>query len=117
MTSIRTLWGHTNQVFGFRLLRKVKMELPSYFIDFLSAIRPTDPQKEDYKRGHKTLRERLNTDKTLTPILISDFLQGSYRRATAIRQVGEKRSDVDLIIVTSLSEREKPVDAMARFVP
>jgi hypothetical protein len=93
------------------------MELPSYFIDFLSAIRPTDSQKEDYKRGHKTLRERLNDDKTLSPILISDFLQGSYRRATAIRPVGEKRADVDVIIVTSLSERERPADAMARFVP
>ena len=60
------------------------MELPSYFSDFLSAIRPTDSQKEDYKTGHKTLRERLNNDEKLGPILVSDFLQGSYRRATAI---------------------------------
>jgi len=93
------------------------MDLPSYFTDFLSAIRPTDSQKEDYQRGHKTLRERLNSDEKLSPILVSDFLQGSYRRATAIRPVGEKRADVDVIVVTNLSEKEKPADAMARFVP
>jgi len=93
------------------------MELPSYFTDFLSAIRPTDSQKEDYQKGHKTLRERLNNDEKLSPILVSDFLQGSYRRATAIRPVGEKGPDVDVIIVTNLSQKEKPAEAMARFVP
>ena len=83
------------------------MDLPSYFTDFLSAIRPTDSQKEDYQKGHKTLRERLNNDEKLSPILVSDFLQGSYRRATAIRPVGDKRPDVDVIVVTNLSrERE-----------
>ena len=93
------------------------MDLPSYFIDFLSAIRPTDSQKEDYQRGHKALRERLNSDEKLSPILVSDFLQGSYRRATAIRPFGEKRPDVDVIVVTNLSANENPADAMARFVP
>ena len=93
------------------------MELPSYFVDFLAAIRPTDEQKQDYKNGHKTLRERLNDDETLRPIIISDFLQGSYRRATAIRPVGARRADVDVIVVTNLSKNEKPADAMNRFVP
>jgi len=52
------------------------MELPTYFDDFLENIRPTDSQKEDYQTGHKTLRERISADKTLAPILVSDFLQG-----------------------------------------
>lgn len=93
------------------------MELPSYFVDFLAAIRPTDEQMEDYKLGHKTLRERLNNDETLAPIIVSDFLQGSYRRATAIRPVGAKRADVDVIVVTNPSKKEKPADSMDRFVP
>lgn len=93
------------------------MELRSYFTDFLSAIRPTESQKEDYKTGHRTLRQRLNDDQKLSPILISDFLQGSYRRATAIRPVGDRRADVDVIIVTNLSEKERPADAVDRFVP
>ncbi len=93
------------------------MDLPSYFGDFLTEIRPTSEQKEDYQQGHKTLRERLNADQKLSAIIVSDFLQGSYRRATAIRPVGGKRADVDVIVVTNLSRDEKPADAMNRFVP
>src|ERR1700720_4360287 len=94
-----------------------KMELSSHFLDFLTAIRPTATQKEDYKKGHKTLRDRLNSDDKLAKILVSDFLQGSYRRATAIRPVGEKRPDVDVIVVTNLPKTENPTTAMNRFLP
>jgi Second Messenger Oligonucleotide or Dinucleotide Synthetase domain len=93
------------------------MELPSYFSDFLAAIRPTPEQKEDYKEAHKELRERLNDDEELRPIVVSDFLQGSYRRATAVRPVGDKRPDVDIIVVTDLNRSEPPKNAMDRFVP
>jgi hypothetical protein len=61
------------------------MELPSYFTDFLSNIRPTPNQVDDYMCGHQTLRQRMQEDTRLSPILVSTFLQGSYRRATAIR--------------------------------
>jgi hypothetical protein len=94
------------------------MELPSYFKDFLKEIRPTPDQVEDYKSGHKTLRDRLSKDVKLAPILVSDFLQGSYRRATAIRPKGGKRADVDVIVVTKLSKDEySPAAAMKLFVP
>jgi len=94
------------------------MELPTYFDDFLENIRPTDSQKEDYQTGHKTLRERISADKTLAPILVSDFLQGSYRRATAVRPQSGKKSDVDVVMVTALSEQEyTPARAMAVFEP
>jgi len=94
------------------------MELPSYFTTFMTAIRPTDNQQQDLRTGHKTLRDRLNADPDLKPILVSDFLQGSYRRATAIRPKGDKRSDVDIIVVTRLSANEyEPDEAMDVFVP
>jgi Second Messenger Oligonucleotide or Dinucleotide Synthetase domain len=93
------------------------MELPSYFSDFLAAIRPTTEQKDDYKAAHKKLRERLNEDEKLSPIIVSDFLQGSYRRATSVRPVGKKRPDVDVIVVTNLDRSEQPKKAMDRFVP
>lgn len=94
------------------------MDLPSYFDDFLDKIRPTDPQKKDYQTGHKTLRERLAADEALAPILVSDFLQGSYRRATAVRPQSGKKSDVDIVVVTRLSEQEyTPARAMAVFEP
>ena len=94
------------------------MELESDFATFLSEIRPTKNQRSDLQTGHKTLRDRLNADEDLKPVLASDFLQGSYRRATAVRPNNDRRSDVDIIIVTKLSEDEfKPAEAMDKFKP
>lgn len=95
------------------------MELNSYFTDFLQEIRPTYDQRQDLITGHRTLRERLLADESLAPIIVSIFLQGSYRRGTAIRPKGGKRSDVDLVVVTRLNEQDypNPEDAMKQFVP
>jgi hypothetical protein len=94
------------------------MELPTDFKEFLQEIRPTENQRSDLQTGHKTLRERLLADEDLKKCFISDFLQGSYRRATAIRPKGDRRSDVDIIVVTRLSEREyTPANAMDLFKP
>lgn len=95
------------------------MELESAFSNFLKEIRPTENQKEDLKKGHQTLRDRLNSYEPLKKYIVSDFLQGSYRRATAVRPKGDKRSDVDVIVVTNISEKEfpEPSEAMDLFVP
>lgn len=94
------------------------MDLSNDFREFLQEIRPTESQSADLQTGHKTLRERLNADEDLKKCLVSDFLQGSYKRSTAIRPKGERRSDVDIIIVTRLSEDEyTPAEAMDLFKP
>jgi hypothetical protein len=94
------------------------MELPSYFADFLSEIRLTRNQVDDCRRGHTTLRERLLNDDRLSKVIVNTFLQGSYRRATAVRPKGEKRADVDVIVVTKLHRDEfTPEQALAEFVP
>ncbi len=94
------------------------MEMPSYFEKFLREIRPTSKQIEDYKGGHSTLRERLERDEDLRPVIISTFLQGSYRRATAVRPIGDKRPDVDIVVVTRLDKDEyTPDQAMQVFGP
>ncbi len=94
------------------------MELNSYFTDFLQEIRPTDKQKEQFRAAHRELRERLNGDDVLSPIIVSDFLQGSYRRATANRPGKGCKSDIDVILVTKLSDTEfTPDEAMQKFVP
>lgn len=94
------------------------MELPSYFADFLREIRLTQNQVDECKTGHHTLRERLEEDASLSPVIVSTFLQGSYRRATAVRPHGGKRADVDIIVVTRLSEGEyTPHEALELFVP
>jgi hypothetical protein len=94
------------------------MILQSDFYRFLQEIRPTKAMRDQLIIGHKTLRERLNAYEDLKPILVSDFLQGSYRRYTALRPKGDKRSDVDIIIVTNLDESEyTPNSALALFEP
>ena len=94
------------------------MILQSDFNSFLQGIRPTQAMRDDLKAGHETLRDRLNADEHLKPILVSDFLQGSYRRYTAVRPKGDKRSDVDIIVVTKLDENEyTPEDALGLFEP
>ena len=94
------------------------MELKTDFETFLSEIRPTENQREALQIGHKTLRDRLNADEGLKKAFVSDFLQGSYRRATAVRPKNDRRSDVDIIVVTKLSEAEyTPGKAMDEFKP
>ena len=94
------------------------MILQSDFNTFLQEIRPTKAMREQLQTGHMTLRERLNADEELRSILVSDFLQGSYRRYTAVRPKGDKRSDVDIIVVTKLDESQyTPTDALALFEP
>lgn len=94
------------------------MQLKPDFDTFLASIRPTPSQRDELKRGHQLLRSRLDHDTDLAPILVTSFLQGSYRRYTAIRPKGDKRSDVDIIVVTNLDEKDTPPrDAQARFEP
>lgn len=94
------------------------MTLDTDFASFLQEIRPSDAMRADLKSGHKVLRDRLKGDSSLKEYIISDFLQGSYRRSTAIRPNCERRSDVDIIVVTNLSESEyEPKQAMQFFEP
>ena len=92
--------------------------LPSYFDAFLREIRPTESQRKDCKTGHETLRNRLLEDEALKPIIVDTFLQGSYRRATAVRPVGDTCSDVDVITVTNLDHDQYTArQAIDFFVP
>lgn len=94
------------------------MELRPQFAEFLKDIRPSERNKEEWKRGSNTLRSRLMADPELSPIITATFLQGSVRRSTAVRPTGGKRSDVDVVIVTTIDyNRETPSVAMKRFEP
>ena len=94
------------------------MDLPSYFADFLSDIRPTQEQRDELKAGHEELRGHWNAYQPLKPIIVTDFLQGSYKRGTAVRPSNGKKSDVDIVVVTRLSEDEyNPEGAIALLTP
>ena len=69
------------------------MNLPSYFKEFLAEIEPSPSYKEDQQAGHKTLRKRLATDEDFKLIHVNTFLQGSYKRNTAIHP----GKDVDIV--------------------
>lgn len=91
----------------------------SYFEDFLKEIRLRDYQTKQAIQGHTALRNRLMKAEDLKDLMVTTFLQGSYRRSTAVRPVGEKRSDVDVVVVTRIprSEFPRPDDAMDLFEP
>jgi hypothetical protein len=92
------------------------MDVPSYFRDFLKDIRLTPTQRDGYKAGHRVLRARLASYGPLKNAIVSTFLQGSYRRATAVRPQGDRRPDVDIIVVTALHESEfKPAQVLDLF--
>jgi hypothetical protein len=93
--------------------------IPPYFTDYLASIRLTDTQTEECKTGHNTLRKQLHEDEDLAPIIVDSFLQGSYRRATAIRPSEDsKKSDVDVIVVTTLDRNQcTPREALEVFRP
>jgi len=94
------------------------VKLEPQFRDFLREIRPTETQQEDWKAGAKTLRTRLAQDSGLKDILEETFLQGSIRRSTAIRPSGDKRPDVDIVVVTNIDYTQTtPQQAMDRFKP
>lgn len=93
-------------------------KMTTYFKDFLREIRLTDKQVEELKSAHSTLRNRLQTDEDLADIIETTFLQGSYRRSTAVRPKNGTRSDVDIIIVTKIDRNEvTPEEALDKFEP
>lgn len=92
--------------------------LPSYFSDFISKIRPDDEDLEEFRKAHTELRERLMADETLSKIIVSTFLQGSYKRSTAIRPKPGEKGDVDVVVVTNIDHTSvTPDQAIQMFVP
>ena len=94
------------------------MSVNSYFNEFLSNIRLSDYQRKQLIDGHTTLRNRLNNDVDLSKVIVSTFLQGSYRRATSVKPKDGKRADVDIIVVTNLDQQStSPQEAINLFIP
>jgi len=94
------------------------MDLPNYFKDFLAEIRPTADQRTKMKKKHRELRDHLETDDELRPLIISTFIQGSYRRFTATRAENGDKCDVDVIAVTNMHESDFSArNALEKFRP
>ncbi|MCY1071190.1 nucleotidyltransferase [Nannocystis sp. RBIL2] len=92
------------------------MQPTSAFSEFLERIRPTEGQRAAATAGHRALRERLLADSDLRHCIVGIFLQGSFRRATAIRSRDGRRVDVDVVVVTDIAPRRtSPNDVLGRF--
>ena len=93
-------------------------KMNSYFEDFLKEIRLTSNQVAELKQAHTTLRSRLLADEDLSKYIETTFLQGSYKRATAVRPKNGKRSDVDIVVVTKFDKDEyDPEQVLDVFEP
>ena len=80
------------------------MELPSYFSDFIRNISPSPEERKQYQEAHRELREKLLDDDDLKEIIVTTFLQGSYRRSTILRPEPGEHADVDVVVVTRISK-------------
>ncbi|MCY1071191.1 hypothetical protein OV090_40990 [Nannocystis sp. RBIL2] len=93
--------------------------LPSRFRTFLSLIRPSQVQLRKLRAAHLLLSRHLRHSPELQPYFVSTFLQGSYRRSTALGALGDHSgSDVDLVLVTNLDpERHDPESVLKLLRP
>jgi hypothetical protein len=81
-------------------------EIQSYFAGFLEEIRLPPELRQECEDAHKDLRAKLHADPVLSKIIISTFLQGSYRRHTGCRPLtDDDHVDVDVVVVTNLDPR------------
>lgn len=78
------------------------MELPTYFNDFRENTQPTATQRAVMGDEHQKLREGLAKAPELKDLLMTTFLQGSQRRATANKGSKAHPCDVDVVAVTKL---------------
>ena len=94
------------------------MELPSYFTDFMRNISPSPEERKQYQKAHTELREKLMDDDDLKEVIVTTFLQGSYRRSTILRPEPGEHADVDVVVVTKISKEDAtPEKALQTFVP
>lgn len=93
-------------------------KMTTYFEDFLKEIRLTSNQVDELKQAHSTLRNRLVADAELSKYIETTFLQGSYKRSTAVRPKNGNRSDVDIVVVTKFDKDEySPDEVLDVFEP
>lgn len=89
------------------------------FEDFLRNIRLPDDLANQCRDEHLRLRGLLLADTDLRDIIVSTFLQGSYRRDTGTKPNGEDpHADVDVVVVSTLDPNiYTPDRVVARFTP
>jgi hypothetical protein len=73
--------------------------------DFMSAIEPTEVERNEASKQQQSVRARLDNDWEL--VLLASYLSGSYRRYTLIRPL----DDIDLLVVLDHVEHGITLDS------
>lgn len=94
------------------------MKATTYFDDFIAAIRLPDGLREKAQKAHTELRALLEKDDALKTIVVTTFLQGSYRRHTGVKPRMKENADVDVVVVTRIDRGQTtPQQALDNFKP
>lgn len=89
------------------------MAQQSDFNKFLSNIEPSSSTVSYISSIQTNLRTYLRNQEDYKDIHIDTFLSGSYAKHTSIRPVsGDKKRDVDIIVVTSHTSDENSADVL-----
>ena len=81
-------------------------------------ISPSPEERRHYQEAHRELRDKILDDDDLKEIIVTTFLQGSYRRSTILRPEPGEHADVDIVVVTRISKEDTTPDrAIRTFVP
>lgn len=94
------------------------MKATTYFEDFLAEIRLPDALRTKAQKAHTRLRDLIESDDALKGLVVTTFLQGSYRRHTGIKPEPGKKCDVDVVVVTRIDRTKvTPQQALDLFKP
>ena len=89
------------------------MAKQSDFNSFLSNIEPSKTTVSYISSIQTNLRSYLKNHERYKNIYVDTFLSGSYAKHTSIRPVsGEKKRDVDIVVVTSYSAADDACDVL-----
>jgi hypothetical protein len=98
------------------------MKLEPNFRLFIQNILIGDEESEKLKKAHETLKSNLkeySKDTDFKELIISEFVQGSFKRKTCLKSRENKPADIDVVVVTKMDESEfnPPHTAQAKFLP
>ncbi|MHB8620452.1 MAG: SMODS domain-containing nucleotidyltransferase [Chloroflexota bacterium] len=96
----------------------MSLTMDPQFNAFLSGIRLDGETARRIIQAHSQLSAMIKNDADVKGLIVVVFLQGSYRRNTIVRPDSGHRSDVDVVVVTTLShDQYDPQAALDRFCP
>lgn len=98
------------------------MKLETSFRTFIQNVQIKPKEEENLKLAYEDLRKNLkefSKDSDFKELIITEFVQGSFKRKTCLKNRDGKAADIDVVIVTKMDEGEftPPELAQKKFLP